>query len=88
MTTLRPFVADDLFKFNHINLDPLTETYSVQFYMVNSHLILHIEFEMEIIPLNGADITLFSMRRSNIWQHGPEFADLMKMQTDDSWDIF
>eukprot|EP01032_Pedospumella_encystans_P023383 gene23383-26469_t len=33
MTTLRPFVADDLFKFNHINLDPLTETYSVQFYM-------------------------------------------------------
>jgi len=35
MTTLRPFVADDLFKFNHINLDPLTETYSVQFYMVS-----------------------------------------------------
>ena len=32
MTTLRPFRADDLFKFNHINLDPLTETYNIQFY--------------------------------------------------------
>jgi hypothetical protein len=36
MTTLRPFTADDLFKFNHINLDPLTETYSSQFYMVST----------------------------------------------------
>ncbi len=34
MTTLRPFVADDLFKFNHINLDPLTETYNISFYML------------------------------------------------------
>ena len=33
MTTLRPFSADDLFKFNHINLDPLTETYGINFYM-------------------------------------------------------
>lgn len=33
MTTLRPFKCDDLFKFNHINLDPLTETYNVSFYM-------------------------------------------------------
>jgi N-terminal acetyltransferase B complex catalytic subunit len=33
MTTLRPFRADDLFKFNHINLDPLTETYNIPFYM-------------------------------------------------------
>lgn len=32
MTTIRPFCADDLFKFNHINLDPLTETYNIQFY--------------------------------------------------------
>eukprot|EP01038_Epipyxis_sp_PR26KG_P006218 gene6218-8570_t len=32
MTTMRPFLAEDLFKFNHINLDPLTETYTVQFY--------------------------------------------------------
>jgi N-terminal acetyltransferase B complex catalytic subunit len=33
MATLRPFRADDLFKFNHINLDPLTETYNISFYM-------------------------------------------------------
>ena len=33
MTTLRPFQAEDLFKFNHINLDPLTETYNNTFYM-------------------------------------------------------
>jgi len=32
MTTIRPFVAEDLFKFNHINLDPLTETYNIPFY--------------------------------------------------------
>ncbi|TPX31257.1 hypothetical protein SmJEL517_g05377 [Synchytrium microbalum] len=33
MTTLRRFVADDLFKFNNINLDPLTETYNLSFYL-------------------------------------------------------
>jgi len=32
MTTLRPFQAEDLFKFNNINLDPLTETYHTGFY--------------------------------------------------------
>lgn len=26
MTTIRPFVCDDLFEFNNVNLDPLTET--------------------------------------------------------------
>ena len=33
MTTLRAFRADDLFRFNHINLDPLTETYNIPFYL-------------------------------------------------------
>ena len=33
MTTIREFQADDLFKFNHVNLDPLTETYHIPFYM-------------------------------------------------------
>ena len=33
MSTLRPFQCADLFKFNNINLDPLTETYNVQFYL-------------------------------------------------------
>ncbi|KAL2916960.1 N-alpha-acetyltransferase 20 [Polyrhizophydium stewartii] len=33
MTTFRRFVADDLFRFNNINLDPLTETYNLSFYL-------------------------------------------------------
>ena len=33
MSTMRPFLAEDLFRFNHINLDPLTETYNMAFYM-------------------------------------------------------
>lgn len=33
MTTLRPFRMDDLFKFNNINLDVLTETYNMPFYL-------------------------------------------------------
>ncbi|CZS93736.1 probable N-acetyltransferase 5 [Rhynchosporium agropyri] len=32
MTSLRPFHASDVFKFNHANLDPLTETYDLNFY--------------------------------------------------------
>jgi N-terminal acetyltransferase B complex catalytic subunit len=32
MTTTRPFRFDDLFKFNNINLDVLTETYQTSFY--------------------------------------------------------
>ncbi|KAG5677918.1 hypothetical protein PVAND_007634 [Polypedilum vanderplanki] len=33
MTSLRPFVCNDMFKFNGVNLDPLTETYGLSFYM-------------------------------------------------------
>lgn len=33
MTTIRSFTCDDLFKFNNVNLDPLTETYGLGFYM-------------------------------------------------------
>lgn len=32
MTTLRPFRVNDIFKFNRVNLDPLTETYGINFY--------------------------------------------------------
>ncbi|KAL2074536.1 hypothetical protein VTL71DRAFT_8314 [Oculimacula yallundae] len=32
MTSLRPFHASDVFKFNPANLDPLTETYDLNFY--------------------------------------------------------
>jgi N-terminal acetyltransferase B complex catalytic subunit len=34
MTTLRQFTMNDLLKFNNINLDVLTETYNMSFYMV------------------------------------------------------
>jgi hypothetical protein len=70
MTTLRPFVADDLFKFNHINLDPLTETYSMQFYTVR---IFTSDFLSSLLTL------LFG--HSNILQPGLGFAGLMMMQT-------
>ena len=33
MSILRPFTCDDLFRFNNVNLDPLTETYGLSFYM-------------------------------------------------------
>ncbi|CAE6426816.1 unnamed protein product [Rhizoctonia solani] len=33
MSVLRPFKATDLFKFNNINLDVWTETYSISFYL-------------------------------------------------------
>ncbi|XP_064547646.1 N-alpha-acetyltransferase 20 [Drosophila montana] len=33
MTALREFTFDDLFKFNRIVLDPLTEVYSISFFM-------------------------------------------------------
>lgn len=33
MTTLRRFTCDDLFTFNNVNLDILTETYNLPFYL-------------------------------------------------------
>ncbi|KAK9402851.1 syntaxin-17 [Crotalus adamanteus] len=33
MTSLRAFTCNDLFRFNNINLDPLTETYGIPFYL-------------------------------------------------------
>lgn len=33
MTTIRPFTCDDIFTFNNVNLDPLTETYGLAFYL-------------------------------------------------------
>mmetsp|Transcript_5767 Transcript_5767/g.9349 ORF Transcript_5767/g.9349 Transcript_5767/m.9349 type:complete len:102 (+) Transcript_5767:36-341(+) len=33
MTTLRPLAVDDLFRFNNVNLDELTETYNQSFYL-------------------------------------------------------
>lgn len=33
MTTIRPFACDDLFAYNDVNTDALTETYSLSFYL-------------------------------------------------------
>ena len=33
MTTIRRFTTDDMFKFNNVNLDHLTETYNLNFYL-------------------------------------------------------
>ena len=33
MTTIRRFTTDDMFHFNNINLDHLTETYNLNFYL-------------------------------------------------------
>merc|ERR1711879_82956 len=33
MTCIRRFTADDLFHFNGVNLDPLTETFNLAFYL-------------------------------------------------------
>lgn len=33
MTTIRQFHLNDLLKFNNVNLDPLTETYNMNFYL-------------------------------------------------------
>merc|ERR1712188_220626 len=33
MTTTRQFRCEDLFRFNNVNLDPLTETYQMSFYL-------------------------------------------------------
>jgi N-terminal acetyltransferase B complex catalytic subunit len=33
MTSTRPFEMNDLFKFNNVNLDVLTETYNMPFYL-------------------------------------------------------
>ena len=34
MTTVRPFTCRDLFKYNNVNVDPLTETYNLPFYLL------------------------------------------------------
>ncbi|XP_015119198.1 N-alpha-acetyltransferase 20 [Diachasma alloeum] len=34
MSIIRPLTCNDLFKFNNVNLDPLTETYGLPFYML------------------------------------------------------
>ena len=45
MTTLRPFRCDDLFHYNNVNLDPLTETYNLAFYLM--YLAKYVSFQID-----------------------------------------
>ena len=47
---MRQFEAEDLFKFNHINMDPLTETYNIPFYM---------QYVLPIVPVFSPLCLLF-----------------------------
>lgn len=53
MTCTRRFVAADLFRFNNVNLDPLTETVQKIFnlFVVQSQFLLHILDQMARIFL-------------------------------------
>lgn len=67
MTTIRPFRALDLYKFNHINLDALTETYTTSFYTVSALLAL--------LPCNS----LIAADRSNTSPLGQASVRLTRM---------
>uniref|UniRef100_A0A914X2C4 N-alpha-acetyltransferase 20 n=1 Tax=Plectus sambesii TaxID=2011161 RepID=A0A914X2C4_9BILA len=51
MTLFRPFNVFDLFKFNNVNLDPLTETYGFNFYI--QYLINWPEYFQTVESPNG-----------------------------------
>ena len=58
MTALRPFVCNDMFKFNLVNLDPLTETYGLSFYL--QYLAKHPEY-FQIAESSNGEIMGYSM---------------------------
>ena len=51
MTSIKPFEAHDLLKFNFVNFDPLTETYGMSFYM--TYLARWPEYFQKIVNVNG-----------------------------------
>ena len=63
MTTLRTFTCEDLFRYNTVNLDPLTETYNLSFYL------MYMSRFVESLGVSGtADsaITVNNQRRSAV----------------------
>mmetsp|Transcript_13487 Transcript_13487/g.38338 ORF Transcript_13487/g.38338 Transcript_13487/m.38338 type:complete len:177 (-) Transcript_13487:210-740(-) len=54
MTYLRDFCCDDLLSFNAINLDPLTETYAVSYYLM--YLSKHHEYFTMAASPTGANV--------------------------------
>ena len=63
MTTVRPFTCDDMFRFNKINLDPLTETYGLSFYL--EYLAHWPEYFQVAESLNG-DLMGYIMGKSEV----------------------
>ena len=51
MTTIREFSIYDMFKFNNVNLDILTETYSTNFY--GKYIAIWGEYNVSAINSNG-----------------------------------
>lgn len=51
MVSMKPFKADDLFKYNMVNFDPLTETYGISFYM--SYMARWPEYFQKIEDMHG-----------------------------------
>ena len=68
MTIYRPFTCDDFFRYNNINLDPLTENYGIAFYL--SYLSQWPEF-FRIAESASGKLVGYIMGKSE-GQRGPE----------------
>nr|XP_015209054.1 PREDICTED: N-alpha-acetyltransferase 20 [Lepisosteus oculatus] len=66
MTTLRAFNCDDLFKFNNINLDPLTETYGIPFYL---QYLAHWPEYFIVAEAPGGELMGYSKSFCFCWHH-------------------
>ncbi|KAI1726015.1 N-alpha-acetyltransferase 20 [Ditylenchus destructor] len=81
MTTIRPFEPTDLFRFNNVNLDPLTETYGLTFYLQylinwpeyfqvaehpNGQIMGYIMLRSQSKRLSGVVFRLPSLQRDNV----------------------
>jgi len=81
MSTLRQFTCDDLFRFNGINLDPLTEMYGLSFYL--QYMARWPEYFMVAESPSG-DLMGYIMGKSegqneNWTGHGPEHRRLGRL---------
>jgi len=61
MTSLKPFTCFDLFKYNGVNFDPLTETYGLSFYM--GYMARWPEYFQKVENING-DIVGYIMGKA------------------------
>ena len=68
MTSIRPFEAMDVFKFNSTNLDPLTETYELNFYFSYLARWPHLFHVAE-----GVDGTIDAYSQFSIFTHTPGY---------------